>query len=100
MEKKQDCEIMIYTTHRKQQKREQRIEKVRQAMLQKQRQEPEKVIQASPSLHWNISRDYVKHEPLFRYIESVKLNFYEHLAPKQKKRIDEKYREMKALEEM
>lgn len=86
--------------NRKQQKREQRIEKARQALLPKQiNQEPEKALQ-SPLLHWNISRNYVKHEPLFRYIENVKLNFYDHLTPQQKKRIDKKYEEMKKQEEM
>lgn len=91
---------MYVICYRKQLKREHHIERARQALLRKQtNQESEKRFHV-PSYYWNVNRDYIKHEPLFRYIENVKLNFYDHLTPKQKKRIDKKYQEMKKQEEM
>ncbi|XP_063709107.1 trichohyalin-like [Culicoides brevitarsis] len=81
---------------RKQEKRERRIERARQALLQRQKTTTPSPKEFPNQHEWqNISRDYVQHEPLFRYIENVKLNFYDYLTPRQRRRIDRKYEEMR-----
>lgn len=47
----------------------------------------------------DISRDYVMHEPLFRYIKDIKYNFYDYLTRDQKRIIDKKFKVLQEKEE-